>query len=212
MERRRRSARQSSRQVGTRLQVLSTRSARRVAEGRSKGDAPEIDGAVYVASRRPLRVGEIATVKIDRADASRTHRGGLRSDTARRRQADRSARRGLWAAWPATEGLSRPRPLSSAESSDGVSSWLQGRKNVDPCQKWIEPRRFRPARASFLKISLEIPLPLKNTGTGYYGLKLGRVSQRSSMNGAVAADASASRYARSRALYYPAATRSPELY
>ncbi len=24
-------------------------------------DAPEIDGAVYVASRRPLRVGEIAT-------------------------------------------------------------------------------------------------------------------------------------------------------
>ncbi len=38
-----------------------------VAKGRSKGDAPEIDGAVYVASRRPLRVGEIATVKIERA-------------------------------------------------------------------------------------------------------------------------------------------------
>jgi ribosomal protein S12 methylthiotransferase len=31
-------------------------------------DAPEIDGAVYVASRRPLRVGEIASVKIEHAD------------------------------------------------------------------------------------------------------------------------------------------------
>jgi ribosomal protein S12 methylthiotransferase len=39
-----------------------------LAKGRSKGDAPEIDGAVYVASRRPLRIGEIATVKIERAD------------------------------------------------------------------------------------------------------------------------------------------------
>ena len=39
-----------------------------VAKGRSKGDAPEIDGAVYVASRRPLRVCEIATVKIEHAD------------------------------------------------------------------------------------------------------------------------------------------------
>ncbi|MGA8615951.1 MAG: 30S ribosomal protein S12 methylthiotransferase RimO [Xanthobacteraceae bacterium] len=38
------------------------------AKGRSKADAPQIDGAVYVASRRPLRVGEIATVKIERAD------------------------------------------------------------------------------------------------------------------------------------------------
>ena len=39
------------------------------AKGRSKGDAPQIDGIVHVASRRPLRVGEIATVKIERADA-----------------------------------------------------------------------------------------------------------------------------------------------
>src|SRR6186713_1494346 len=44
-----------------------------VAKGRSKGDAPEIDGAVYVASRRPLRVGEIATVKIERADEYDLH-------------------------------------------------------------------------------------------------------------------------------------------
>jgi ribosomal protein S12 methylthiotransferase len=44
-----------------------------IAKGRSKSDAPEIDGAVYVASRRPLRVGEIATVRIERADAYDTH-------------------------------------------------------------------------------------------------------------------------------------------
>ncbi len=41
----------------------------RTAKGRSRGDAPQIDGAVFVQSRRPLRVGEIATVKIERADA-----------------------------------------------------------------------------------------------------------------------------------------------
>ena len=45
---------------------ISARSA--IAKGRSKGDAPQIDGAVFVTSRRPLRVGEIATVKIERAD------------------------------------------------------------------------------------------------------------------------------------------------
>ncbi len=37
--------------------------------GRTKGDAPEIDGRVHIASRRPLRVGEIASVKIEAADA-----------------------------------------------------------------------------------------------------------------------------------------------
>jgi ribosomal protein S12 methylthiotransferase len=43
------------------------------AKGRGKGDAPQIDGAVHIASRRPLRVGEIATVKIERADAYDLH-------------------------------------------------------------------------------------------------------------------------------------------
>ena len=51
----------------------STRSGRTVAKGRSKGDAPEIDGTVHVTSRRPLRVGEFATVKIERADAYDLH-------------------------------------------------------------------------------------------------------------------------------------------
>ena len=54
--------------VGTRQQVIIDEVGPTVAKGRTKGDAPEIDGSVYVASRRPLRVGEIATVKIERAD------------------------------------------------------------------------------------------------------------------------------------------------
>ena len=36
-------------------------------------DAPEIDGTVHVTSRRPLRVGEIATVKIEHTDAYDLH-------------------------------------------------------------------------------------------------------------------------------------------
>jgi len=36
---------------------------------RTKGDAPQIDGAVYISTRRPLRAGDIVTVRIDRSDA-----------------------------------------------------------------------------------------------------------------------------------------------
>ena len=46
-----------------------------------KADAPEIDGAVYVASRRPLRVGEIATVKIERADEYDLHGSAVGSES-----------------------------------------------------------------------------------------------------------------------------------
>jgi ribosomal protein S12 methylthiotransferase len=67
------SARRLKRKVGTRKQVIIDEVGATVAKGRSKGDAPEIDGAVYVASRRPLRVGEIATVKIERADQYDLH-------------------------------------------------------------------------------------------------------------------------------------------
>ena len=67
------SARRLKRKVGTRQQVIIDEVGPTVAKGRSKGDAPEIDGAVYVASRRPLRVGEIATVKIERADEYDLH-------------------------------------------------------------------------------------------------------------------------------------------
>jgi ribosomal protein S12 methylthiotransferase len=67
------SGKRLKRKVGTRQQVIIDELGPTVAKGRSKGDAPEIDGSVYVASRRPLRVGEIATVRIDRADAYDLH-------------------------------------------------------------------------------------------------------------------------------------------
>jgi ribosomal protein S12 methylthiotransferase len=62
------SAQRLKKKVGSRQQVIIDEAGPTVAKGRSMADAPEIDGAVYVASRRPLRVGEIATVKIERAD------------------------------------------------------------------------------------------------------------------------------------------------
>jgi ribosomal protein S12 methylthiotransferase len=62
------SAQRLKRKIGTRQQVIIDHVEPSAAKGRSMADAPEIDGAVYVASRRPLRVGEIATVKIERAD------------------------------------------------------------------------------------------------------------------------------------------------
>jgi ribosomal protein S12 methylthiotransferase len=67
------SRRRLERKVGTRQQVVIDEIGSTVAKGRSKADAPEIDGAVYVASRRPLRVGEIATVRIERADEYDLH-------------------------------------------------------------------------------------------------------------------------------------------
>ncbi len=63
------SARRLKRKVGTRQQVIIDAVTPAGAIGRTKGDAPEIDGRVHVASRRPLRVGEITTVKIEGADA-----------------------------------------------------------------------------------------------------------------------------------------------
>ena len=67
------STRRLKRKVGTRQQVIIDEIGPTVAKGRSMADAPEIDGAVYVASKRPLRVGEIATVKIERADEYDLH-------------------------------------------------------------------------------------------------------------------------------------------
>ncbi len=67
------SVRRLERKVGTRQQVIIDEIGSTVAKGRGRGDAPDIDGCVYVASRRPLRVGEIATVKIERADEYDLH-------------------------------------------------------------------------------------------------------------------------------------------
>jgi ribosomal protein S12 methylthiotransferase len=67
------SARRLKRKVGTRQQVIIDEIGPTVARGRSRADAPEIDGAVYLSSRRPLRVGEIVTARIDRADQYDLH-------------------------------------------------------------------------------------------------------------------------------------------
>jgi len=71
------SARRLKRRVGTRQQVIidevGPTVSKGMAKGRSKADAPEIDGAVYLSGRRPLRVGEIVTARIERADQYDLH-------------------------------------------------------------------------------------------------------------------------------------------
>ncbi len=67
------SARRLKRKIGRREPVIIDELGPTVAKGRGRADAPEIDGAVFVSSKRPLRVGEIATVKIERADAYDLH-------------------------------------------------------------------------------------------------------------------------------------------
>jgi ribosomal protein S12 methylthiotransferase len=63
------SAKLLQRRVGKRIPVIIDEANGTVAKGRSKWDAPEIDGAVHLQSRRPMRVGDIVTAKIERADA-----------------------------------------------------------------------------------------------------------------------------------------------
>ena len=67
------SARRLKRKVGTRQQIIIDEAGPTVAKGRSKADAPEIDGSVYISSRRPLKVGEIVTAKIERSDEYDLH-------------------------------------------------------------------------------------------------------------------------------------------
>jgi len=63
------SAKKLALKVGRRLEVIVDEGGAREAKGRSKGDAPQIDGAVHIATHRPLRPGDITTVRIERADA-----------------------------------------------------------------------------------------------------------------------------------------------
>ncbi|HEV2000208.1 MAG TPA: 30S ribosomal protein S12 methylthiotransferase RimO [Xanthobacteraceae bacterium] len=67
------SARKLKHKVGRREPVIIDKVENGVAVGRTRGDAPDIDGVVHVRSRRPVKVGEIATVKIERADAYDLH-------------------------------------------------------------------------------------------------------------------------------------------
>ncbi len=55
--------------VGRRLPVIVDQSDGLTARGRTRYDAPEIDGTVRISSRRPVRAGDIVTVKIDAAEA-----------------------------------------------------------------------------------------------------------------------------------------------
>jgi ribosomal protein S12 methylthiotransferase len=63
------SAKRGAAKVGKRIEAIVDEGGATQAKGRSKGDAPEIDGAVHIATRRPLRAGDIVTVKVDRASA-----------------------------------------------------------------------------------------------------------------------------------------------
>ena len=63
------SARRLKKKVGTTIDVLVDETGPKGAIGRSKADAPEIDGLVKIAAAKPPRVGEIVKVKITKADA-----------------------------------------------------------------------------------------------------------------------------------------------
>ncbi|MBN9071161.1 MAG: 30S ribosomal protein S12 methylthiotransferase RimO [Rhizobiales bacterium] len=63
------SAQQLRKKVGKRLPVIIDEANGMAARGRTKYDAPEIDGSVHLTARRPLRVGDIVTVKVARSDA-----------------------------------------------------------------------------------------------------------------------------------------------
>jgi ribosomal protein S12 methylthiotransferase len=67
------SAKRLKRKVGSTQQVIIDEVGPSVAKGRSQGDAPEIDGAVYVKSKKPLKVGDIVSVKIQRSDEYDLH-------------------------------------------------------------------------------------------------------------------------------------------
>jgi ribosomal protein S12 methylthiotransferase len=63
------SAKKLAAKVGKRLAVIVDEGGAPAANGRAKGDAPQIDGTVHISTRRPLRAGDVVTVRVDRADA-----------------------------------------------------------------------------------------------------------------------------------------------
>lgn len=67
------SAARLKRKVGTRQQVIVDQVTAQGGTGRTKGDAPDIDGTVHLRAHRRLRVGEIVTARIERADAYDLH-------------------------------------------------------------------------------------------------------------------------------------------
>ena len=61
------------RKVGLRVSVIVDETSGRTAKGRTMWDAPEIDGGVHLTGRLPIRVGEIVTARIERADPYDLH-------------------------------------------------------------------------------------------------------------------------------------------
>jgi ribosomal protein S12 methylthiotransferase len=62
------SSRNLKKKVGGRIAVIVDETTGRAARGRSMADAPKIDGAVHLVGRLPIRVGEIVTARVTRAD------------------------------------------------------------------------------------------------------------------------------------------------
>ena len=67
------SAKRLASRIGRRIKVLVDEGGAGQSIGRTPWDAPEIDGRVHITSRRPLRTGDLVTVKIDRADTYDLH-------------------------------------------------------------------------------------------------------------------------------------------
>jgi ribosomal protein S12 methylthiotransferase len=63
------SAARLDKKIGSSMQVLIDRVDRDVAIGRSRGDAPEIDGVVRILGAKKLAVGEWAQVRITKTSA-----------------------------------------------------------------------------------------------------------------------------------------------
>jgi ribosomal protein S12 methylthiotransferase len=61
------------RKIGKRERVIVDAVEGGIGRGRTRGDAPEIDGVVHLTTQRPLKVGEIAIALIERADAYDLH-------------------------------------------------------------------------------------------------------------------------------------------
>ena len=59
------------RKIGKHMRVIIDEAggAGKLAKGRSKADAPGVDGVVHISSRRAMRPGDIVSVKIESADA-----------------------------------------------------------------------------------------------------------------------------------------------